>query len=102
MTKEYIRVIIKSDYLFITVIPFVISTKFPLYITISNIRYIETSDRIADYITTVLYAYCIGRQENLSQKKKLLGDCRYEHEKTFKTSDSIVSCSHHLRLFISP
>ena len=50
MTKEYIRVIIKSDYLFITVIPFVISTKFPLYITISNIRYIETSDRIADYI----------------------------------------------------
>ena len=69
LAKEYIRVIIKSDYLFITVIPFVISTKFPLYITISNIRYIETSDRIADYITTVLYAYCFGRQENLPQKR---------------------------------
>ena len=27
---------------------------------------IELIDRIADYITTVLYTYCIGRQENLS------------------------------------
>ena len=44
---------------------------------------IELIDRIADYITTVLYTYCIGRQENLSQKEKLLGDCQYEHEKTF-------------------
>ena len=30
---------------------------------------IELIDRIADYITTVLYAYCFGRQENLPQKR---------------------------------